>query len=69
MASLNRIIWDRDRIIAYKKYLAGNKSIEYRGRKRNGEPYKKALMVDKLINRQPSVNLFSPEREAVRQGR
>ncbi len=55
MASLNRIIWDRDRIIAYKKYLAGNKSIEYRGRKRNGEPYKKALMVDKLINRQPSV--------------
>ena len=43
--------WTRERIIAYKKYLQGDKSVEFRGAKHGGEPYKSAVPVGKLIER------------------
>ena len=60
---VNNIPWSRERIMAYKKYLQGNKSIEFRGRKKDGEYYKKGQLVSKLIARNPSYTY------SVRQGK
>jgi hypothetical protein len=51
MKGINNVVWSRDRIIAYKKFLQGNQSVEYRGKKANGESYKRAVLVSKLISR------------------
>ena len=51
MPGINHAVWTRDRIIAYKKYLNGAKGIEYRGKKANGEMYKRSVPVSKLIAR------------------
>jgi len=51
MPGINHAVWTRDRIIAYKKYLNGTKGIEYRGKKTNGEMYKRSVPVSKLISR------------------
>lgn len=53
--SVNKIVWSRDRIMAYKNYLQGNRAQEFRGKKRDGTPYKNALLVSKLMDRQKSV--------------
>ena len=54
MPGINHAVWTRERIIAYKKYLNGSKGIEYRGKKANGEMYKRSVPVSKLIARNPS---------------
>ena len=54
MPGINNAVWTRERIIAYKKYLNGQKGIEFRGTKSNGEPYKKSVLVSKMISRNPS---------------
>ena len=51
MPGINHAVWTRERIIAYKKYLNGSKGIEYRGKKANGEMYKRSVPVSKLISR------------------
>jgi hypothetical protein len=51
MPGINHAVWTRDRIITYKKYLNGAKGIEYRGKKTNGEMYKRSVPVSKLIAR------------------
>ena len=43
MSGVNHAVWTRERIIAYKKYLNGSKGIEYRGKKANGQPYKRSV--------------------------
>ena len=53
MSGINHVVWSRERIMAYKKYLQGSKGIEYRGKKRDGTPYKRGLLVSKLIERNP----------------
>ena len=50
MSRINRADWTKERIAAFKRYLAGDEDAEYRGRKKNGEMYKKALKVRTLIN-------------------
>ena len=55
MRSVNAAVWSRERIIAYKKYLEGNTQVTFRGKKRDGTPYRKALPVETLIKRTPSV--------------
>ena len=49
MSRINRADWTKERIAAFKRFLAGDKEVAYRGKKKNGEPYKKALKVAKLI--------------------
>ncbi len=49
MSRINRADWTKERIAAFKRYLAGDKEVTYRGKKKNGEPYKKSLKVAKLI--------------------
>ena len=51
MKGVNNIVWSRERIMAYKKYLQGNQAQDYRGKKRDGTPYKKSLLVSTLIAR------------------
>ena len=51
--SANRTVWDRDKIIAVKKFVQGNKSAEFYGVKRNGEKYKTARPVSWLMNKHP----------------
>ena len=51
MPGVNHIVWSRERIMAYKKYLQGNQAQDYRGKKRDGTPYKKSLLVSTLIAR------------------
>ena len=54
MPGINNAVWTRERIIAYKKYLSGQKGIEFRGKRANGELYKRSVPVSKLIARNPS---------------
>ena len=49
--SVNKTIWSRDRIIAYKKYVNGNKDAEFIGTKKSGEKYKKAMRVESMMQR------------------
>ena len=46
---INRADWTKERITAFRRYLAGDENAKFHGRKKNGEPYKKALSVAKLI--------------------
>ena len=46
---INRADWTKERITAFKRYLGGDEKATFHGRKKNGEPYKKALSVAKLI--------------------
>lgn len=47
--AINRADWTKERIAAFKRYLAGDKEAKYHGRKKNGEMYKKALKISALI--------------------
>lgn len=49
MSRINRADWTKERIAAFRKFLAGDQDAEYHGRKKNGEMYKKALKVRTLI--------------------
>ena len=49
MSRINRADWTKERIAAFKRFLAGDREATYRGKKKNGEFYKKALKVSKLI--------------------
>ena len=49
MSRINRADWTKERIAAFKRFLAGDKSATYRGKKKNGEMYKNSLKVSKLI--------------------
>ena len=49
MSRINRADWTKERIAAFRKFLAGDREASYRGRKKNGEMYKKTLKVSKLI--------------------
>ena len=49
MGRINRADWTKERIVAFRRYLAGDENVSYHGRKKNGEPYKKALSVKKLV--------------------
>ena len=49
MGRINRADWTKERIAAFKRYLAGDKQATYRGKKKNGEFYKNALKVGKLM--------------------
>ena len=51
--SANRTVWDRDKIIAVKKFVQGDKSAEFYGVKRSGEKYKTARPVSWLMNKHP----------------
>ena len=50
MSRINRADWTKERIAAFRRYLAGETAAQYHGRKRNGEMYKKALKVKTLID-------------------
>ena len=50
MSRINRADWTKDRIQAFKRFLAGETAAQYHGRKKNGEMYKKALKVKTLID-------------------
>ena len=50
MSRINRADWTKERIAAFRNFLAGNREATYRGKKKNGELYKKALSVAKLID-------------------
>jgi len=47
---INRANWTKERIAAFRKYLGGDTDATFRGRKANGDFYKKALSVSKLID-------------------
>ena len=47
---INRANWTKDRIAAFRRYLAGDTDTKFRGRKPNGDYYKKELSVDTLVN-------------------
>ena len=47
---INRANWTSERITAFRKYRRGDTTATFRGRKPNGDFYKKALSVSKLIN-------------------
>ena len=47
---INRADWTKERITAFRRYLGGDEKATFRGRKKNGEPYKKALSVATLID-------------------
>ena len=47
---INRADWTKERISAFKRFLNGDKDITYHGKKKNGEPYKKALRIAALID-------------------
>lgn len=46
---INRADWTKERIAAFRRYLGGDHAVTFRGKKKNGELYKKALSVAKLI--------------------
>ena len=46
---INRANWTKERITAFKRYLNGDTDITFRGKKPNGDYYKKQLKVSKLI--------------------
>lgn len=46
---INRANWTKERITAFKRFLNGDTDITFRGKKPNGEYYKKQLKVSKLI--------------------
>ncbi|MCH2064863.1 MAG: hypothetical protein MK194_14205 [Roseibacillus sp.] len=48
-SQINRADWTKERIAAFRRYLGGDQGAQYHGRKRNGEPYKKALKVSTLM--------------------
>ncbi len=48
-SQINRADWTKERIRAFRRYLGGDQGAEYHGRKKNGEPYKKALKVSTLM--------------------
>ena len=50
MGRINRADWTKERIAAFKRYLAGDKQASYHGRKKNGEMYKKSLSIRKLMD-------------------
>ena len=50
MGRINRADWTKERIAAFRRYLAGDREASYRGRKKNGEMYKKSLKVKQLID-------------------
>ena len=50
MSRINRADWTKERIAAFRRFLAGDQEATYHGRKKNGEKYKKALRVSKLID-------------------
>jgi hypothetical protein len=47
---INRANWTKERIAAFRRYLAGDTNTKFRGRKPNGEYYKKELSVETLVN-------------------
>jgi hypothetical protein len=60
--SINRAQWSPERILAFKKFLSGDKGANFRGKKPNGEFYKKALSVSKLID------YYKPKTFSVKKG-
>ena len=50
MGRINRADWTKERITAFRRYLAGDKQASYHGRKKNGEMYKKALKISQLMD-------------------
>jgi|GEM_PF-3925934 len=51
--SANRTMWNREKVIAVKKYVQGDRDAEYFGVKNNGEKYKTPQKVQTLINKHP----------------
>ena len=47
--AINRADWTKERIAAFKRYLAGDKEAKYHGRKKNGEMYKKGTLLGTLV--------------------
>ena len=47
---INRANWTKERIAAFKRYLNGDTDVTFRGKKPNGEFYKKQLKVSTLID-------------------
>ena len=47
---INRANWTKERLAAFRKYLGGDTDATFRGRKKNGDFYKKALKVGTLID-------------------
>ena len=60
--SINKANWSAERILAFKKYLGGDKDITFRGKNANGQYYKKQLRVSKLID------YYSPRTFSVKKG-
>ena len=52
---MNRISWTRQRISDYIRYLQGDRDRTFRGKKKDGTPYRNAVPVRTLIERQSSV--------------
>ena len=47
---INRANWTKERITAFKRFLNGDTDVTFRGKKPNGEYYKKQLRVSKLVD-------------------
>ena len=47
---INRANWTKERIAAFKRFLNGDSDARFRGKKPNGDYYKKELSVSKLID-------------------
>lgn len=47
---INRANWTKERIAAFRRYLGGDTDATFRGRKKNGDFYKKALKVSTLVD-------------------
>ena len=51
---VNAVVWNRDKIIAIRKYVNGNKDAEFFGIRRNGAKYKNPMKVEAMIRKHPS---------------
>ena len=61
---INRVNWTKERIAAYRAYLGGDKDVRFRGKRQNGEFYKKSLSVASLIDKYKGLT-FSTRKGAV----
>ena len=60
---INRANWTKERISAFKRFLNGDSGARFRGKKPNGDYYKKELSVSKLID------YYKPTRFSVSKGK
>ena len=51
--SANKTVWNREKIIAIKKFVQGDRDAEFYGVRKNGEKYKSPMRVQTLVSKHP----------------